>query len=33
VGVGSPDKEKRKLADHLKANMLLKDRGLHGTSV
>jgi hypothetical protein len=33
VGVGSPNKEKRKLVDHLKAIRLLKDRGLHGTGV
>jgi hypothetical protein len=30
---GAPDKQKRKLADHLKAITLLKDCGLHGTSV
>jgi hypothetical protein len=30
---GGPDKEKRKLVDHLKAITLLKDRGLLRTSV
>jgi hypothetical protein len=30
---GAPDKEKKKLHDHLKAITLLKDRGLHGIGV
>jgi hypothetical protein len=30
---GVPDKEKRKLSDHLKAIALLKDHGLRGTGV
>jgi hypothetical protein len=32
-GCGGPDKQKKKLTDHLKAIALLKDRDLHWTCV